>query len=410
MSPRLVLLATLVVLTLCQACRPAQTTTEFSPAELTRTAWADVVNKARGATVHYAMWAGDEARNRFYQGPVADSLRRELDLTLRIVPTGDTTDLISKLVNEKAAGLRRGSVDLVWINGANFRTAKQGRLLWGPFAPALPNLRYFDQQATARDFGTSTDGLEAPYEQAQFVLAYDSARTPQPPHSLGDLQAWIHAHPGRFTYPAIPDFTGSAFARHFLLHAGGAAPALFTEPFDEGLYARASKIVFALLREMKPSLWRRGETFPATVADLDRLFVNGEIDFSMNYSPTFASEKIARGEFPATVRTLVLDEGTISNYSFLAIPFNAPNPAAALVVINEFMSPAHALARAGAVGGLFPLRLDHMSASERAAAEALPVGPATLPLATLARRRVEEAQAEYVDRFERDWRAEVLVR
>ena len=67
----------------------------------------------------------------------------------------------------------------------------------------------------------------------------------------------------------------------------------------------------------------------------------------MNYSPTFASEKIARGEFPATVRTFVLEEGTTANYSFLAVPFNAPNPAGAIAVINTFMSPAHALARPG---------------------------------------------------------------
>jgi putative spermidine/putrescine transport system substrate-binding protein len=161
---------------------------------------------------------------------------------------------------------------------------------------------------------------------------------------------------------------------------------------------------------MKPHLWRRGETFPATVAELDRLFVNGEVDFSMNYSPTFASDKIARGEFPASVRTFVPEEGTIADYSFLAIPFNAPNPAGALVLINTLMSPAHALTRARAIGGLFPLRLEQVTASEREAANALPRGPATLPLATLAARRIDEAQAEYVDRFERDWRQEVLQR
>jgi len=143
---------------------------------------------------------------------------------------------------------------------------------------------------------------------------------------------------------------------------------------------------------------------------LDRLFVNGEIDFSMNYSPTFASDKIARGEFPASVRTFVPNDGTISDYSFLAIPFNAPNPAGALAVINTFMSPTHAIMRARAMGGLFPLRLDRLSATERDAVEALPRGPATLPLTTLATRRIQDAYAEYVDRFERDWRTQVLQR
>jgi putative spermidine/putrescine transport system substrate-binding protein len=356
------------------------------------------------------MWAGDETRNRFYQGPAADALHRDLEITLTIVPLADTSDLVSKLVTEKAAGLDRGSVDLVWINGANFRTAKQAGILWGPFVQALPNLQHFDPVAIQHDFGTSTDGLEAPYEQAQFVFAYDTARIATPPATFAALRAWIRDHPGRFTYPAIPDFTGSSFARHFLLHSGEAPPEAFAEHFDAALYARASKPVIESLHAMKPYLWRRGETFPATLAELDRLFVNGEIDFSMNYSPTFASDEIARGEFPASVRTFVPDEGTISDYSFLAIPFNAPNPAGALAVINFFMSPTHAIMRARAMGGLFPLRLEHLSETERDAVAALPRGPATLPRETLAARRIQDAYAEYVDRFERDWRTEVLQR
>ena len=69
----------------------------------------------------------------------------------------------------------------------------------------------------------------------------------------------------------------------------------------------------------------------------------------MSYGPSFASERIARGEYPATARTFVFDEGTIGNYSYLAVPFNADNPAGALVVINHLMSPdARAGSRPGA--------------------------------------------------------------
>jgi putative spermidine/putrescine transport system substrate-binding protein len=231
-----------------------------------------------------------------------------------------------------------------------------------------------------------------------------------PPKTIDELRTWIHAHPGRFTYPAIPDFTGSAFIRHVLQHAGGAPPSAFVERFDRDLYARAAKAALAYLRDIKPYLWRNGETYPATPAELNRLFVNGEIDFSMNYGPAFASERIARGEFPSTVRTFVFDEGTIANYSYLAIPFNAANAAGALVAINYLMSPAHALDRARAIGGLFPLRLDRLSAADRGATDALPRGPATLSLEELTAHRIVEADAEYLQRLERDWRSEVLQR
>jgi hypothetical protein len=49
------------------ACGSAGTARAFSAEELARSDWPGVVRRARGTTVTYAMWAGDEARNRFYQ-------------------------------------------------------------------------------------------------------------------------------------------------------------------------------------------------------------------------------------------------------------------------------------------------------------------------------------------------------
>ena len=167
----------LIALFASAGCRRAVAPVPLSPATFAATPWPDLVASARGSEVRYAMWTGDEARTRFYQGDVVRGLRQDLGIELRIVPLADTADLINKLLNEKAAGsTSTGSVDLVWINGENFRTAKQAGVLWGPFADRLPNIRYFDVEARQRDFGTATDGYEAPWQQAQFVFAYDSAR------------------------------------------------------------------------------------------------------------------------------------------------------------------------------------------------------------------------------------------
>jgi len=129
---------------------------------------------------------------------------------------------IKIMLNERSAGkTANGSIDMIWINGENFRTAKQAKVLWGPFAEALPNVRSYDPEVRKRDFGTAIEGYEAPWQKSQFVFAYDAARTPDPPRSLDSLRSWIKAHPGRFTYIAPPDYTGSAFIRHVLIHFGG---------------------------------------------------------------------------------------------------------------------------------------------------------------------------------------------
>jgi putative spermidine/putrescine transport system substrate-binding protein len=333
---------------------------------------------AKPREVSFAMWTGDEARNRYFETVVTPELRAKHGLQLRIVPYGHTGEVVSKLVTEKAAGKTSGgSVDVVWINGENFRAAKKAGVLWGPIE--MPRL--YPDEAYDKDFGTPIEGLETPWQNAQFVMAWDTARFAEPPRTLDGLVAWVKAHPGRFTYPAPPEFSGSVFTRHFLMAKG----------FDAGL---------AALREMKPHLWKQGETYPATIAELDRLFANNEIDFAMSYGPSFASERIARGTFPATVRTFVFDSGTIGNFNYLAVPFNANDREAALTLIRDLTSRERVLDMARQLGHAFP---------QKGPDPGLPRGVATLPLELLRAKFLPEPDADELVRFEKAWREQVLL-
>jgi len=411
-SPRLVkqwLWVALAILTAGCGSVPTERDRPLQPADLDRLSLPSLAGQVRGSTVSLAMWAGDEPRNRHFRGRVTEEVARRFGISLRIVPLADGADVVNKLLTERRAGRStRGSVDLVWINGENFRTARQGDLLWGPFADWLPGSRLYPAVARARDFGTPIEGYEAPWLRAQFVLAHDTARLADPPRSIPALVEWIRTHPGRFTYPAPPDFTGSVFLRHLLYHFGGGAAA-FQESFDEGVFRRAAAPTFQLLRELRPFLWRQGETYPPTLRELDRLFVNQEIDLTMSFSPTFASERVARGEYPPTVRTFVFESGTIGNFSYLAIPFNAGNPAGALVVIDYLQSVEALVEQVEALGILFPLEAGQLSPEWRTRLDSLPRGAATLPEAQLTRALLPEANARYLERLEEEWRKEILL-
>ena len=409
MKSKLILTCAVFLGLMFSACQNSNTNApKFAPEDLAKTDWQTIENKARGTNVAFAMWAGDEARNRFFQTEVAGKLKQIYNINLQIVPLGDTAEVISKLLNEKSAGRTGGgSIDMIWVNGENFRAAKQGNLLWGKFAENLPNNRYYDAEAGRRDFGTTIENLEAPWQRAQFVLAYDAARFSEPPKNIAALGEWIKAHPGRFAYIAPPDFTGSAFLRHALFHFGGGAEKFQT--FDNELYKNASEKTFAFLNEIKPFLWRKGETYPSSPKELDRLFANGEVDFAYAYGANFASERIKRGEYSPTARTFVFDSGTIGNYNFLTVPFNASNPAGALVVINYLMSPQFQIAQSNALGSIYPHRLDALSETERKAVAELQRGAATLSAEELDSHSIPEADSEYLERLEKDWREKVLL-
>ena len=287
--------------------------------------WVDILRRAKGQTVDWYMWGGFPSTNAYVNGYVAPAVNERYGISLRQVPITDIAEVISKLLVEKQAGKEAGGqADLLWINGENFRTAKRNDLLFGPFANQLPNQRLVDwsRPSVFNDFGEPVENLESPWGSAQVVMIYDSARTSNPPRSMKDLLDWVRNHPGRFTYPAPPDFTGSVFVRHVFYAISGDVDA-WQGPLKEGHYAETAAECFRVLRELAPSLWRDGETYPENPERLSQLFADGEVDFAISYHPAEASKKISDGLYPESVRTFVFEEGTISNTHFVAIPFKA---------------------------------------------------------------------------------------
>lgn len=74
-------------------------------------------------------------------------------INLKIVRLADAADAVKRIQTEAAAGRKTGgSVDLLWVNGENFRTLKEANLLQTGWAETLPNWRYVDTAAGAGRF------------------------------------------------------------------------------------------------------------------------------------------------------------------------------------------------------------------------------------------------------------------
>ncbi len=372
--------------------------------------WKDITAKAKGSKVNLFMWGGDEGINRYIDEWAAPQLKKQYDIELKRYPM-DATEFINKLMTEKNAEKKSGEMDVLWVNGENFKTAKQQGLLLGPFTTKLPNFqKYVDQKSDdiKYDFGFPTEGYEAPWGKVQFVFAYDSSKIPAPPKSIEELSRWVKAHPGKFTYPAPPDFTGSAFVRH-VLHETSNNYLSYLSEFDENLVQKDSGKVWNVLNEMEPYLWREGKSYPQSLAQLEQLYKNGEVWMTMGYDEANASNLIKTGEFPSTTKTFVLDKGTLSNTHFLAIPYNTPNPDGAMVLINFLLSPSAQLEKMTLEywGENISLDVNRLSDKDKKTIDAIDRGPATLKQEELSSHRVPEINAEYVQWLERGWMEDV---
>ena len=407
-SRRLLMAALALVVLTVSACGTSSSRSDAGSVDAAD--WDAVLAQAKGQTVNWYMYGGDDTLNTFVTGHVADRLR-PLGVTVNQVKITDTADAINKVLGEKQAGRTKdGSVDAIWVNGENFATGVQAKLWYCGWDTKLPSAKYVDfaDPAAANDFGVPVAGCEGVWQQANSALVYDSAKlAPTDVASVSALFAWAKRNPGRFTYPAPPDFTGSMAVRTILYDTIG-GPATLAGAFDDTRYQPAARQLWTRLAELEPSLWRGGATYPQSQQAVEKLYSDGEISAFFTYGPGVVGAQVAKGLYPKTTRQAVPSVGNIANSSFLAIPDNAANKAAALVLVNVLQDPETQLALYEAAGVYPGIDLRKTSAELQQRFAAVPVPESVLPLTELTRNVQPELAAGYVNRLEKDWTATVL--
>lgn len=284
--------------------------------------FGQISKRAQGQTVRWWMYGGD-ARINDYVDQVVTPAAERAGIKLDRVPVSDTADAVQRVVSQKRAGKSDGgAVDLIWINGENFAAGKQAGLWLRGWTRKLPNSRYvdFEDPSIARDLQVPIDDQESPWSRAAFVYAYDTDRSAEPPASFDELLDYARENPGRVTYPAPPDFTGTSFVKQVV-------------------EAKGEDAAFDYLTELKPLLWQGGERFPKSEAELNELFADGQVDFAMSFDPNFIATAVDKGQFPETSAPFLLEGGALVNASYVTIPADAAHPEGAQVLANLLLDP-----------------------------------------------------------------------
>lgn len=373
--------------------------------------WSELRSAAHGQTVNLFMYGGDKGANAYIDDKVAPAAGR-LGITVKRVPVADTQDAVQKVLGDQRAGKHSGgSVDLIWVNGENFRTGKQAGLWLCGYTDLMPNQKYLDHSDSTltQDFGTPVDDCETPWSRAQFAFVYDSAEISTPPRTTAGLLEWIKEHPGRFTYPAPPDFTGSAFVRHTLLHTAAARGEGVPPGHSDQAFDALAPALWRQLNALEPALWREGATYPKDAAALNDLFANGEVDMTMTYGPAEVPALVAKGLFPESTRVFVPEDGTLGNTSYLAVPKSAAHREAALVLSNLMLSPQlqYAKARPGDWGAYTVLDQERLPQRWREKFAGIRTPGTTLPIEELSRNARPELSGDWVSPLDEGWRRHV---
>jgi putative thiamine transport system substrate-binding protein len=367
--------------------------------------WNAVAAAAKGQEVFFNAWGGSYPINAYIQW-AADEVAKRYGVKVTHVKLSDTGEAVKRVRAEVAASKKDGSVDLIWINGENFKVMKAEKLLFGPFAEDLPSFANVDTKgkpSTLQDFSEKVEGLEAPWGMAQFTFFADGAKLAKPPLAMKEFLNFAKANPGRVTYSAPPDFHGTTFVKQAMVEVVG-DKSIFAAAIDKaGFEASVAKPLYEYLDALRPSLWRAGKQYPKAQTDITQMVSDGELLIGLTFNPNEPANLVAAGKLPKTTLAWQNSGGTIGNTHFVAIPTNTKAKEGAQILANFLLSP-EAQARKADIkiwGDPTVLDVAKLSGDEaKAFAAASGPGAVTIPGPVLL-----EPHASFVRLIEESWLA-----
>lgn len=296
--------------------------------------------------VYFYAWGGSPQVNQYLQW-AKQKLKAQKNIELIHVKLADTSDAVSRILAEKAAGNHtNGSVDLLWVNGENFASMLAHQLLAEPWVDELTHFKLTRPQqnpAILKDFGIDTQKREAPWGKASLVFYYHSGRVDEPPKNLAEMQSWLKQYPHRFTYPKPPDFYANSFLKYAISVLNQSQPEavkkMLYQPVTDISFAQLTQPLWAFLDAIHPYLWREGRYFPSSGAQMQRLMDDQQIYLSFTFTAAEIPAAVKQFDLPPKMRTYVMQDGSLTNIHFVAIPFNARHKQAAKQVADFLLSP-----------------------------------------------------------------------
>lgn len=311
---------------------------EVGTADVTPSEWQLILDSSEKTTINVYHDYTDQTAKTWLDVVMVPYIEETLGVKI-VLNTLDYNGLLAKLKDEKMNEIDSGSADIVLLTKKGFGQLKDAGVLYGPFANKLPNAamnQVSDSYETTWLDGKPIDDMAVQLGKNQLVFFYNEDIMEKPPGSLSELKDYIKANPEKFTFPSLDTAEGQAFVNTL-------AASLCDQKklYETNLSVEQQKALFApvaaFLKEIRPYMWSGGNGLPKSTVEMDRLFKEGQISFSMSLDQNKAPAMIKEEKMPDGAKAFVLNSGTTGFGQYAVIPFNSMNKSGAMAMINELL-------------------------------------------------------------------------
>lgn len=306
--------------------------------EITTEQWNRMLDSSKGTIVNLLYYTKETSTIEWLSNDFAKdlSIKYDIDLRLQYMELSKIVEILEEAKNDQ----NNHEYDIIYISDDGFEELKGKDLLYPDIIKKLPN--YYtninhEDYIVNYDEGIPIEDMEVPIFKNQLVFIHNEDIIYDTPKSYDSLKDLAKKNKGKITYPQPSTETGLAFILSAIASKVD-IEALNEVSNDKDEVYKLIKPGLDYLVDLDQYLYDSGESYPENEVDMDELFVNDELLFTLTMDYNKATEKIFEEEFLKASNTFVIDDGTTGFIDYFAVPALADNKAGALVAINDMIS------------------------------------------------------------------------
>ena len=306
--------------------------------------WDAVVQAARGTKVSFAGFGGMDTFNTYMQDTAIPYIKQQYDIDLEWAQFEVESDIVALVNNEKSGGKNpgEGTHDLIWITLDESAIMQGMGSMYEDIRSYIPNVSYIDPQSPGLvGVGdTKINVATVPWGPLTTVYPYNASKVSWTPKNAKEYLEWVKEYEGKMTFPIASEYGWSVWWPLLLDILG--------EDWWQGFNSNSSyeEVKTAMepgleyLREVNPYLWNKGKSYPS-YDQLYEFFPSGEIWTMFMDTPYVLDTYVNQKVMPETSQEFIFEDIGLFNWwgHQIAIPYDCPNIAGAMVAMNALLEP-----------------------------------------------------------------------